>query len=123
MSKILFVDQDRKFLKQMQKHLGWCGFDIDILEESSTVIERLKKQHYDLLICDTLLEPFGSNMLIQMIRQTYADKIGPIKILLISQESLPSSNYTFIQKNNIYFLMKYNPITFWENKIEKILQN
>ena len=67
--KILLVDDEEIVLKTIYFDLQECGYQVDMVENASQALERVKSQSYDMLITDFVMEGMSGIDLIEQVKK------------------------------------------------------
>ncbi|MCC6278288.1 MAG: response regulator transcription factor [Oligoflexia bacterium] len=82
MQNILFVDDDKVTLKMVESILTAAGYYVATTTDAMSVVERLEKEHFDLLITDANMPLLSGFDLIRTIRMH--EKLAHIPITLLT---------------------------------------
>ncbi|MEI7998715.1 MAG: response regulator [Candidatus Omnitrophota bacterium] len=122
MTKILFVDDNKSFLDAMARYLAWYDFQVNTLEDSSSVISHCQNHVYDLCIFDTFSQPLSGYQLVDLIKSHINPTIRHMKILVIFEEEPQLQRFIFMRKHGVYAMMKYSSVERWVENISAIVQ-
>ena len=95
--KIMALDDDQGILDTLKIILGQNGLRVDTFQDPIEAIERLKLEHYDLLLLDFLMDKMNGNQVVSNIRmfdkkkeldiQGYCEKSDNLYQLILLVES------------------------------------
>lgn len=68
-TKILIIDSDKSFVKGLRYSLEQDGYNIDISSSAKHIIEKIKKNKYDLILLDLVLIDYNGLNLCREIRE------------------------------------------------------
>ena len=120
MAKILLVDYNEDVSKPVAEYLSWFGFTVDLIHDSSGVLEMLKKTKYDLIIMDRFSVPDDGCSVCKAIRKVPA--LAEQKIMLVAPEEPELAEFMLLKKMGVYFMNKYGEASLWSEKIATILR-
>lgn len=84
-TKILIIDSDKSFVKGLQYSLEQEGYSMDISHTGKDIIEKIRKNKYDLVLLDLVLVDFNGLNLCQDIR---VDSQVPLIIITEKDEDI-----------------------------------
>ena len=122
MARILLVDDDRQMLEAMGAYLGWYGFEVELLEDSSRAIGRLEAGKFDLVISGAFTSPVGGYELCENIRKSENAAVRGVKIILIAPEEPELGRFLILKKLGADFMNKYEDAGTWRGKIDAALR-
>ena len=66
---ILTVDDDTIMTSTVQAYFQRSGYRVDVENDPLHAIERVKEQHYDIMLLDFLMTPICGDQVVEKIRQ------------------------------------------------------
>ena len=80
-TKILIIDSDKSFVKGLRYSLEQDGYNIDISSSAKHIIEKIKKNKYDLILLDLVLVDYNGLNLCREIREE-----SQVPIIIITEK-------------------------------------
>ncbi len=81
-TSVLVVDDLQTIRHIVNQHLNKMGIsDVDMAEDGSAALERLRERRYDLMISDWEMQPMSGEQLLKTVRQDPANARMPIILL------------------------------------------
>lgn len=81
-TKILIIDSDKSFVKGLRYSLEQDGYNIDISSSAKHIIEKIKKNKYDLILLDLVLVDYNGLNLCREIREE-----SQVPIIVITEKN------------------------------------
>ena len=102
MSKLLIIDDEKSIRKTLREILEYEKFIVDDAEDGIRGLELLKKNHYDVVLCDIKMPKMDGMEVLEKIQKITSDT----PVVMISGhgnietavESIKKGAYDFIQK-------------------------
>lgn len=82
--RILVLEDDFNIQKLLWVHLRKEGWDVDFVESAEAALDRIRKEHYDLLLLDWMVQGVGSGV------DVCRANSGKIPVLMLTSRSDPS---------------------------------
>jgi len=84
--KVLVIDDEDTIRKFLKIHLVGLGHEVKEATDGQQAIDQLKKEHFDLIICDILMPRKNGWEVLQEVRSHSATKKTPVIILTAKNE-------------------------------------
>jgi len=84
--KILVIDDEETVRKFLRIHLGKFGYDVTEAADGQQAIDLLRKEHYDLIICDIMMPKRDGWEVMREIRSHTSTRDIPVIFLTAKNE-------------------------------------
>jgi len=84
--KVLVVDDEETIRKILNLHLSKLGYEVNEAADGLQALERLRKDDFDLLICDILMPNMDGWQVLKEIRSDERTKNIPVIVLTAKNE-------------------------------------
>lgn len=71
--KVMAVDDERDVVNSLKREMKKCGYEFEGFTNPVEAIERLKTEHFDLLLLDYLMSPINGDEVVERIREFNPD--------------------------------------------------
>ncbi|MBT3182008.1 MAG: response regulator transcription factor [Deltaproteobacteria bacterium] len=102
--KILLVDDEPDITYIVDFVLKNGGFDVKTINDSTTVLDEIKKSLYDLAILDLMMPNMDGFTLLEKIRKS--NKPSTLPVLILSSRQLSNEEIDFLKNNGASIMAK-----------------
>lgn len=107
---ILTLDDDPIMTSTVQAYFQRSGYRVDVENDPYRAIERLRRQHYDILLLDFLMSPICGAQVVEQVRQFDQD----IFILLLTgHKSMAPPSRPFVPWTSRGTMRRVTASTSW----------
>jgi len=127
MSKILVIDDEKRMCDSIKVLLSNIGYEVDTAENGRTGIERLKSEHYGLVITDLMMPELDGFAVMKYIKENCSNTLIIVITGYASVESavraIRSGAYDYILKPFDFEIIKISVERAWDKlKLEQELE-
>jgi two-component system cell cycle sensor histidine kinase/response regulator CckA len=112
---ILVVDDEDHIAELIEHILTASGHKTRRLNDGATAVELLKKQTFDLLICDLHMPGASGRDVIEWVRHSKAG----LEVLLLTGDVVSPETRQFVESSGVHFLSKPFSIEELKNAVEQ----
>lgn len=116
-TKVLIIDDDKTFVKGLQYSLEQDGYDIDISNSGKDIMEKIKKNQYNLILLDLVLGDLNGLSICQAIREE-----SEVPLIIITEKDEDISKILALEYGADDYLVKPFNILELKARIKAILR-
>jgi DNA-binding response OmpR family regulator len=102
--KILVIDDEETIRKVLKIHLGNAGYEVKEASDGEQAIEQLKKDRFDLLICDIMMPKKSGWEVLKEVRSN--PKTSEIPVIVLTAKNEDTNMFKGYELGASYYITK-----------------
>jgi two-component system NtrC family sensor kinase len=119
--RIMVIDDEEEILEVVGRILKRMGHQVVTVDSAETALDKIEREHYDLLICDVRMPGIGGQGLYQRVRHGHPDLAE--RIIFTTGDTVSRTTRAFLENVGTPYLSKPFMIEDLHSAIEEVIGN
>ncbi len=119
--RMMVIDDEEEILEVVGRILERLGHQVVTVDSAETALEKIARQHYDLVICDVRMPGIGGQGLYQRLRSSYPDLAK--RIIFTTGDTVSRTTRAFLENVGTPYLSKPFMIEDLQRAMEEVMGN
>jgi two-component system NtrC family sensor kinase len=119
--RMMVIDDEEEILEVVGRILERLGHQVVTVDSAETALDKIAKQHYDLVICDVRMPGIGGQGLYQRLRSSHPDLAR--RIIFTTGDTVSRTTRAFLENVGTPYLSKPFMIEDLQRAMEEVMGN